>query len=578
MDSNKLHITALVVEDVEDDMLLLLQELRRGGYRLQCERVDTPEALRKQLTSRKWDIVFCDYSMPQMNGRQALDIVRSIDLDVPFIFVSGSIGEDIAVEAMRTGAQDYIMKHNLKRLTPAVCRELDDAKARHERRAAELRLQFLTHYDQLTQLPNRVLFQSKLSESLQLCEAIQAMTAVVCVNLDKFKNINDSLGYDAGDLVLQEVACRLKNVLSPPSVVARFSADEFFILLPNIGSRQAVVKLMENILYSLERPFNLQGCRLYLNASVGMTLSPQDGNDAQTLLRNADIATCRVKDKGGKNYGMYTPDMTVRLEELMELEQAMRRALHNQEFQLYYQPQVSLRDNKLIGVEALIRWHRPAQGMVSPGDFIPLAEETGLIIPLGEWVLRQACIQACRWKQAGHPAFRVAVNISPLQFRQQALAEQVLTLLQEYELEPSWLELEITESVIMQDTAAALTTLNRLKQHQVHVSLDDFGTGYSSLSYLKHFKVDMIKVDQAFVKDVSQDQDDATIISAIIAMAGKLGMKVIAEGVETQHQYDFLREEGCDYIQGYLIGRPMPAEQFDAWLEQWQAACPNIPV
>lgn len=568
MTQNKTTLSALVIEDVEDDVLLLQNELKRSGYQALCTRVDTPQALREAINENGWDIIFCDYSMPKMNGRQALSIVREIDQDIPFIFVSGSIGEDIAVEAMRTGAQDYIMKDSLKRLAPAVRRELKDAKERQEKRKIEERLSFLTNYDHLTHLPNRILFRKTLEEQLEKAQARGEQLAVICVDLDRFTNVNDSLGYDAGDILLKEMALRLKSCLSPDEILARFTADEFFILIPQLNSKGEATELMDKILQVLDEPYNVLGCKLYLNASIGMTLFPEDAESAETMLRNADIATSRAKSKGGKGYCLYTADMTVKLEELMVLEQAMRQALTNDEFVLHFQPQIELNSGRLIGVEALVRWQRPGFGMVPPDQFIPLAEETGLIIALGEWVLRAACRQACHWRDANLPQVRVAVNVSPIQFHQKDLVEQVTGILEELRLDPGWLEIEVTEGVIMHDTESALKALKRLQRAGISLSLDDFGTGYSSLSYLKHFKVDNLKIDRSFIKDIPQDKDDAAITSAIIAMANKLGIKVIAEGVETQQQCTFLSAEGCDSVQGYYLGRPMDPERFAHWLSE----------
>ncbi|WP_461481296.1 putative bifunctional diguanylate cyclase/phosphodiesterase [Porticoccus sp.] len=568
MDADKIPLRALVVEDVEDDVLLLLHELRRSGYLPVHTRVDCPDVLSELLVNEEWDIVFCDFTMPKMNGLQALEIVRRHNPDVPFIFVSGTIGEDTAVEAMRAGAQDYIIKGNLKRLAPAVQRELEEAINRRERRKAEKRLRFLIHYDRLTRLPNRLLFLNRLEQSLQHARQLGQSLAVAHIDLDRFKKVNDSLGYEAGNLLLIETAGRLGRCTGVDSVVARLAADEFAILIPDSGDETAVTARIQNLLATLEEPFDIHGCTMHINASIGVALFPQDAEQAELLLRNADIATYRAKDEGGNRCLFYAQHMAVQLEERLALERDMRQALEKQEFTLHYQPQVELRSGKITGVEALVRWRRP-QGLVSPDCFIPLAEETGLIVPLGEWVLRRACAQAKRWQQAGLPELSMAVNVSARQFHEGNILELVMNALTETGLEPRLLEIEVTESSMMRDLETALLTLRKLQAIGVKVSLDDFGTGYSSLSYLKYFKVDSLKIDRAFIKDIPDDQDDAAITGAVIAMCKKLSMKVIAEGIETREQYDFLRREGCDFVQGYYLSRPMPAEQLEPMLHRW---------
>lgn len=569
MDANKIPLRTLVIEDMEDDVLLLLHELKRGGYLPLHTRVDRPEILGKLLTQQEWDIIFCDYSMPKMDGLQALEIVRRQNPNVPFIFVSGTIGEDTAVEAMRAGAQDYIMKGNFKRLVPAVRRELEEALNRKERQAAEKRLHFLVNYDHLTRLPNRLLFLHRLDHSILEARRTGNTLAVAHLDLDRFKKVNDSLGYEAGNLLLIQAADRLSHLIGNDGIVARLAADEFAILLPDPGDTQTIAGYMQNVLSVLEQPFDIRGCKLHLNASLGVSLFPHDADHAEHLLRNADIATYRAKDDGGHRCLFYTQEMAVTLEERLALELDLRQALENHEFTLHYQPQVALKDGSIRGVEALIRWQRP-QGLISPDCFIPLAEETGLIVPLGEWILKEACQQAREWHRQGLHPLCVAVNVSARQFHEGNILELVVNALSEADLEPQLLEIEVTESSIMRNPEAALTTLGKLQDLGVKVALDDFGTGYSSLSYLKYFKVDHLKIDRSFIKDIPEDKDDMAITAAVIAMCKKLNMHVIAEGIETQEQYDFLRQEACDFVQGYLLHRPMAAVQLQPVLHRWR--------
>lgn len=567
MKTEKTPLNALVIEDVEDDALLLVNELKRGGYQPSYSRVDTPELLTQVMLDQQWDVVFCDYSMPKMDGGQALDIVRQINQDVPFIFVSGTIGEDVAVEAMRTGAQDYIMKGNLKRLAPAVKRELSEAKHRKKRREVEKRLHFLANYDSLTKLPNRIQFHQVLNRKVEEAKSDRRLIAVAHLNIDRFKTINNNLGYKAGDLLLAQVARRLSECVSTDNVVARLAADEFAILLPQPKSREAVAALMEKILAALEKPFEIRDCKLRVSASLGVALYPYDASNANDLVRNADIATNRTKDGGGKGYRFYSKEMAVQLEEQLAMEHAMRKALEKRQFMLHYQPQVDLQNHRITGVEALVRWRRFGE-TIAPDKFIPLAEETGLIVPLGEWVLREACAQAKAWRNAGLPQMRVAINVAAPQFHQCNLSELVMNVLAEYDLDPSWLELEVTESGVLRDPELTLATLKKIQEFGVTVSLDDFGTGYSSFSNLKHLQVDNLKIDRTFIKGVPDDPNDAAITRAVIAMANKLNIKVIAEGVETSEQYDFLRAEGCHYVQGYYLGRPAEAEHIEPILQK----------
>lgn len=556
METQKLALRALVIEDQEDDALLLINELKRGGFQPDCTCVDTPEMLKESLI-QEWDVVFCDYSMPKMNGRDALEIVRQHNREVPFLFVSGTIGEDVAVEAMRSGAQDYIMKGNMKRLVPAVQRELRDARIRREQFEAEKRLYFLSNYDTLTRLPNRVRFLERLNRCIRDARDARSLLAVIHLDIDRFKTANDSLGYKAGDILLQEAARRLALCVSVKDVVARLAADEFAILLSEPESHGSVTEIINKIMAAMEEPFDIHGCTLQFHTSMGVAFYPFDAGNGNDLLRCADIATCRAKDEGGKSYRLYTHEMAVQLEEKLALEHAMQHALKHGEFLLHYQPQVELQTGRIAALEALVRWNRPGTGVVPPGHFIPVAEETGTILPLGEWVLRKACAQARYWRELGLPPVRVAVNVSARQFLQSNLVELVGRSLEDFRLESHCLELEITESSIMQDMERALFILNKIKDMGVTVALDDFGTGYSSLSYLKHFKVDNLKIDRSFIRDIPGNKDDTTITRAIIAMAGKLGIKVIAEGVETEDQYNFLGNEGCDFVQGYYMHKPM---------------------
>lgn len=857
-------LRVLIVEDSEDDCLLLLRELKHGGYAPSYRRVDRPETFVEALDSQEWDIVFADYSMPQFSGTQALSLLRSRRFDVPFIIVSGTIGEDTAVSAMKAGAQDYIMKGNYRRLVPAVQRELRETALRREnaraeaarrtsdarfrnivdiaadaivavdedqritlfnqgaerifgysaaevegqlldlllparfvkahrrhienftrsdepargmngrrevygrrksgeefpaeasisklsehngttftvilrditdrkraeqelrllqdisqaviaagdmpaalavtlhkicettgwplaqawvpdsdgrrlecssawysrvpgleefrrasqsfaftsgeglpgrvwaakqaawiadlerdsnfpraemaravgfktgmatpvladdevvavleffarepqgrdqhfiqlvsaiaaqigsviqRKRAEERLQHLAHYDPLTGLPNRVLFMDRLRQIAVEADRHARLVAVAFIDLDRFKTINDSLGHGIGDLLLRDVSERLARCVRDGDTVARLAGDEFTLILADIERPGHAARVAQKILDSFSRPFHIAGHELYTSASLGMTVYPIDDRDFDSLLRNADIAMYRAKERGGNAYEFFSADMTARAQARLALENALRRALEREEFELHYQPVVDLRSGHVTGVEALVRWRHPERGMIAPGEFIPVAEETGLIVPIGEWVLRTACRQYCSYHRPDDPPLRLAVNVSPRQFERGRIVKTVVKVLDETGFDPHRLDLEITETLLMQNAEAVLETMHDLGGRGVHFSMDDFGTGYSSLSYLKRLPIGRVKIDKSFVADVPDDANDAAIVNAIISMAHSLGLRVIAEGVESEAQLRFLRAQGCDAIQGYYFSRPVAAAELARMLE-----------
>lgn len=392
--------------------------------------------------------------------------------------------------------------------------------------------------------------------------------AVMLIDLDRFKVINDTLGHAIGDRLLQEVAQRLTGCLREGDTVARLGGDEFMLLLPGVEHTKSTIKIVQKILETFKSPFYFNDHELHITTSIGIALYPDDGEDAQTLLKNADTALHRAKEQGRNNYQFYTSTMNATALERLSLEGKLRHALEREEFVVYYQPQVSLSTGQIVGMEALVRWRHPDLGLIPPMKFIPLAEETGLIIPLGFWVLRTACAQNKAWQKAGYPPLRVAVNLSTRLFKQQTFIQVVAQTLHETGLDPDYLELELTEGIIMENIETTITTLKELKKMGVHISVDDFGTGYSSLAYLKRFPIDTLKIDRSFVLDITTDPDDAMIAMLIINVAHHLKLRVIAEGVETKEQLAFLRSHGCDEIQGYLFSRPLPAEEFVRLLQE----------
>jgi diguanylate cyclase (GGDEF)-like protein len=380
------------------------------------------------------------------------------------------------------------------------------------------------------------------------------------LDLDRFKNVNDSLGHSVGDKLLQEVAARLKSVMRASDTVSRLGGDEFVILMPEAADQAAISVAARKVLETVSRPYSIDGHELMSTPSLGIAIFPGDGQDVETLLRNADAAMYHAKESGRNNYQFFTQDMNARALERLSLERSLRRALERDELRLHYQPQYDLASGRVIGVEALIRWEHPEEGLISPGRFMPFAEETGLILPIGAWVLERACWQNREWQRAALPPVRMSVNISALQFRQPGFAETVRHALAVTGLEARYLELEVTESVIMHDAERVTAALSELKRMGLELAIDDFGTGYSSLSYLKRFPIDRLKIDKSFVRDIPSDGEDAAIISAIIGLTRNLGLRTIAEGVETNEQLEFLREQGCDEVQGYLLSRPLPPE------------------
>lgn len=430
-----------------------------------------------------------------------------------------------------------------------------------ERKQAEEQLRHQATHDELTGLANRTLLQDRLEQSIHYANRSQRLLAVLLLDIDRFKIINDSLGHGFGDELLRSAALRLEKTVREADTVARMGGDEFVILLAEVATVDDVGLVAKKILDNLTRPYIFDGREIRVTASLGVSLYPRDGADVATLLRNADVAMYRAKEEGG-TFRFYAPAMNKRIHETLELETDLRCALERSEFLLYYQPKIDLANGRVTGAEALLRWQHPQRGLVPPGMFIPLAEETGLILPIGEWVLSTACAQVRAWQLAGLPAVPVAVNLSARQFGKESLAKTVHNALRQSAIPPRLLELELTESMIMRDPQAATVTMRQLGALGVRLALDDFGTGYSSLNYLRRFPVDCLKIDRSFICDVDCDSSAAAVATSIVAIAHSLGLQVVAEGVETKEQLAFLRQCGCDAFQGYYFSKPLPAAGF----------------
>ncbi len=688
---NSARTRILIVEDDCGFAELMASILEEGGFSCCCASSGKEALL--WLVAQSPKLVILDYSLPDMTGASLIERMRELGGNTPFIVVTGKDDASLAVEMMKTGACDYLLKDTsfLDRLLAVVVRALQEVetrerldRAKHSLRLSEARLaraqkiarlgswewdvrageiywsdelyrifgftpgepkriskewiyslihpadlpafkqQLLTsvktlqsfnmiyhttsrsggelvvniqgevergedgrawlisgtvlditarikaeseihhliNYDTLTGLPNRSLLHDRLRQAIAQAAQDRHLVWVLCLDLDRFKGVNDTLGHRSGDKLLQEVARRLTACVRESDTLARLGGDEFVVVLNGVVSEKGASIVAKKILTLIAEPIPIDDHELYTTASIGIAAYPMDGEDGHTLLKHADLAMYKAKELDRNNFHFFSHDMNIKVMERMMLENSMRKALERDEFFLVYQPQVDARSGLITGVEALLRWNHPDMGLLTPDRFIYLAEETGFIVPLGEWVLMTACRQNRAWQKLGFPPLRVAVNLSGKQFGQHRLDEMISAILLETGLEPEWLELEITESAIMRNADQNIAILRSLKEKGISLAIDDFGTGYSSLSYLKHFPITRLKIDKTFVQDITTNPDDAAIAEIIIAMAQTLKLNVIAEGVETRAQMEFLSAHTCFEMQGYLFSRPLTTDKF----------------
>jgi diguanylate cyclase (GGDEF)-like protein len=601
----------LIVDDLADNRAVLARRFQRRGFEIveaDCGR----EALRL-VNEQTFDVVLLDIMMPDLDGREVLRQIRHDHSDslLPVIMVSAKSQSEDVVEALKIGANDYITKpvdfsialarvnHQVERRrnetrlweeNKALERARSSLETRVSERSAKLieanaiiqeeverriaseeEIAYLARHDMLTGLSNRFSFDEKLTEARQTARESGSQLSLLFIDLDGFKNVNDTLGHAVGDALLKEVAGRLQNILGPHDICARLGGDEFAIVHASENAKSNAATLAQNIIRAVSDCHRVEGNQVYIGASIGISVLYGGDNNAAELLKQADLAMYQAKADGRGVYRFFEAEMGRQADMRRSLELDLRKAIENADFQLYYQPIVDTKARKVVCAEALMRWNHATRGFVPPLEFITLAEETGLIVQLGEWALRRACLDAAQWPNAT----RVAVNLSPIQFRSMNLVAVVKNILNESGLEPSRLELEITESVLLGSNAQNLAILNRLREFGVRISLDDFGTGYSGLGYFRVFKFDKVKIDQSFVQQMKEHSESRAIVRAAVGLGANLGICTTAEGVESVEQLECLQTEGCTEVQGYLFSTPQPNDKILGIIEQIETGAPS---
>ncbi len=565
--------TILVIEDVEALREEIMETLSYEGFDvLGAENGLVGVQIAKTYLP---NLIICDIAMPELDGYGTLIALRqeSKTSMIPFIFLTAMTEKGDMRQAMQLGADDYLTKpFTSAELLGAIASRLQKYNSVKEHyydeiKAVGARFEYLSNHDGLTQLPNRILFYESLSQAVLHAKINNKSLALLFLDMDNFNIINNTLGTDIGDQLFKAIAERLKRYTAPCDMVARIQGDEFAMIISDVASLTSIKIETQRILDLLSRPYNLYGHEVFITSSIGITVFPDDHQETEGLIKNAELAMYYAKTHGRNSYKLYSSELNAQSSEFMALANSLHRAIDHREFRVFYQPLVNLQSGKIVGAEALARWQHPDLGIIMPSKFIPIAEETGLILRLSELILQEVCSKMRSWRELGINYGFVAVNLSGQHFRQDNnLIEIIDRVLKESGIEPHNLELELTESIIMQNAELTIGVLSKLQSMGVKVAIDDFGTGYSSLSYLKHFPVNTLKIDRCFIQDITTDRHDSTISLAIIDLAHSLSLQVIAEGVETAEQVEFLKEHGCDQIQGYFFSPPLPDTEFEKML------------
>lgn len=566
LDGNRVRI---LIADDDPEVRRALGSLLGDKY--ECVEACSTEETFARVRNTKFDLILS--GMVTEGDADVIARLRTSAPDALLIIMGRDFTRETVAEALTAGAFDYVEKpFDLKYAEKIIDRALNFQSLRKTKHLYEILLKELNeqrtaerdrliYNDSTTGLPNRMLFEERLNRELITASRDGRELAVMSISVDRFKRFTDILGHTAADKLLPAISTIISACLSPRDTVARIASDEFSVLITQFADAGEIAEKALSICKAFERPINWHHHELYITASMGIATFPQHGSDANTLLKNAGVALHRARAKGGNNYQFYAADMSVTALEDFSLETALRKALNREELMLYYQPQVDLATGSTFGVEALLRWKHPQMGFIPPSEIIPLAEETGLIVPLGKWSLRTACLHHKLWREQGFGHISVSVNLSPRQLQQPDLVQMIADVIAETAMQPHQLQLELTESLIIQDPELAILTLRELKEMGIKISVDDFGSGYSSLSYLKRLPIDVLKIDNSFIRDITKDEKDVAIVKTVIALAHNLNLKVIAEGVETEEQLELLRALGCDGIQGYYF-KLVGAEEF----------------
>lgn len=561
MEKSRKALRILLVEDSPDDAELVRLKLAESGHVAVIQQVGNRAELEDCLTQTSWDLIISDHNLPSMDSLEALQVVIDLGITAPFVILSGSIPDDQAIEAMRRGARDFIHKSALGKLIPVIERELVTADMSRELQRLSTHVELMADFDLLTGLPNRENLLRYLAQRVERNREADASFCLLLLDINRFRQFGHTLGPSFGNQIIAEVARRIAVSAGAANFVARIGGSSFALVAHNLDSDASIQAFVARICEATGHSLHAGPHELFISLNVGASCFPRDAGSAEQIFANAQTALFHAKGPSGNTLRIFHPAMAGKGIRGIAIEGALHRALKNREFVLHYQPQIDLASGRIVSVEALIRWRHPEWGLVAPSEFIPLLEETGLIVPVGEWILSQACAQLHAWDKAGHAPLRMAVNLSALQFGDARLTDIVASTLQYHAIEPDRFELEITESIVMEGKEDAILALRALRQLGVRIAVDDFGTGYSSLGYLKRFPITTLKIDRMFVHECADNPQDQALVETMIGMAHRLNLDVIAEGVETARQVDFLTSQGCDIAQGYYYGKPMPAEE-----------------